>query len=112
MKFASFTQNYLQTREIKQSELDDVVQFARGAAIVARDELSVLRFAFTEELSRGELDNLDAAIDSLEAIIDFHPWWIWRGDGDSMFADHRAKLSRYYSEVFRRIEDLAASLRT
>lgn len=97
--------------EIKWTELDDIVKFSRGAAIVARDELVVLRSAFTEELSKGGLDNLDAAIDSLDAIINFHPWWTWRGDGDSMFADHRAKLSRYYSEVFRRIEDLASSLK-
>jgi hypothetical protein len=98
-------------KQVGWSELDDVVMFAQGAAIVARDELVVLRNTFPEELSRGGLANLDAAIDSLNAIINFHPWWVSRGDGDSMFADHRAKLSRYYSEAVNRLGDLAASLR-
>ena len=98
--------------EVKWSEIDDIVKFARGAAIVARDQLAVLRSSFTDEISRGGLDNLDVAISALDGAITFHPWWVEKGSGDSMIADHRAKISRYYSEAIRRIEDMAESLKT
>lgn len=100
-----------QSDNLSWTELDDVIMFSRGAAIVARDELVVLRSTFGEDLSRGGLNNLDEAIGALGAVIDFHPWLITRGSGDSMLADHRSKLSRYYSQAFRRIEDLVSSLR-
>jgi len=100
------------SESVKWSEVDDIVKYARGVALVARDQLSVLRFKFTEEISRGGIDNLDIAISSLEGAIAFHPEWTEKGEGDSLIADHRAKLSRYYSEAIRRIEDLAESLKT
>ncbi len=93
-------------------KLDDVVMFAVGSARVARDILVAMRYFFHDELDRGGIENMDAAIDSLNAASEFHPWWVARGDRDSMWADHRAKLSRYYTEAFRRIENLADSLRT
>ncbi len=93
-------------------ELDDVVYYAQGAAIVARDMLVALRSTDPGgELAHGGMNNLDAAIDSLDAVVHFNPYWVMRGDGDSLFADHRSKVSRYYSEAFRRIEDLVESVK-
>ena len=92
-------------------ELDNKVYFAQGAAIVARDILVVMRNRFESELEKGGLENLDAAIDSLNAAAQFNPWLVARGDGDSMWADHRSKMARYFSEAFRRIEEVSGSLR-
>lgn len=93
------------------SELDDRVFFAQGAAIVARDVLTVLRHAFNEKITEsGAIKNMDKAIDSLEGAINFHPWWITRGDRDAMWGDHRSKMSRYYNEARERINDVAEAI--
>jgi hypothetical protein len=97
--------------KVKWSDLDDVVYYAQGAAIVARDMLVTLRSTYHDELMKGGMDNMNAAIDSLNAVVTFNPYWVMRGDGDSLFADHRSKISRYYSEAFRRIEDLVQSVK-
>lgn len=97
-------------------ELDDRVYYAQGAAIVARDMLVAMRYMYKEELSRGGgLDNLDAAIDALNAAAQYNPPWISRGDSrfwwSTKFADDRAKMQSYFTEAFRRIENLKESLR-
>jgi len=97
--------------DVENGELDDHVYYAQGAAIVARDSLSVLFKAFSKEMDKGADENMRAAIDSLNAAAVFNPWWVARGDGPSMWADHRSKMSRYYSEAIRRIEDVAQSMR-
>ncbi len=98
-------------RHVPSLELDDQVYYAQGAAIVARDALTVLFNAFKKEMDKGADENMTVAIDSLNAAIVFNPWWVERGDGASMWADHRSKMSRYYSEAIRRIEDVAQSMR-
>ena len=98
-------------REVGSFELDDQVYYAQGAAIVARDALTVLFNAFKKEMDKGADENVKVAIDSLNAAVVFNPWWVERGDGASMWADHRSKMSRYYSEAIRRIEDVAQSMR-
>ena len=96
--------------KIGRFELDDAIKYARGAAIPARDVLVVLRYAFADMLERGGLDNLDSAIDSLEAIINFHPWITTRGEGSLPIPDYRSKLSRYFSQVDNRLKDIIKSM--
>jgi hypothetical protein len=96
--------------EVEWSELDDRVYYAQGAAIVARDIAVALKHSFPTELSRGGLENLDAAIEALDDAARFNPWWVTRGEASSQFADHRAKMQRYFTEAFRRLEDLRRSI--
>lgn len=92
-------------------ELDDRVFFAQGAAIVARDALVAIRYAFEGKITEvGAIENLDQAITSLEGAIDYHPWWVMQGDGDAMFADHRAKMSRYITDARKRVADVAQAV--
>jgi hypothetical protein len=106
-----FGQLTTRNKNVKWFQLDNKVYFAQGAAIVARDILAVMRSSFQAELEKGGLENLDAAIDSLNAAAQFNPWLVARGDGDSMWADHRSKMARYFSEAFRRIEEVSGSLK-
>ena len=94
------------------SYLDDTVYYAQGAALVARDILVTLKSSFPTELERGGMRHLDVAIESLNAAGVFNPYMITRGDGDSMFADHRSKMQRYYTDAFRRLTELRDSLKT
>jgi len=97
--------------EVSWSDLDDRVFFAQGAAIVARDALYAIRAAFSDKITAaGALENMHLAIAALEGSIHFHPWVIARGDGDSMWADHRAKMSRYFTDARRRIGDVADAI--
>lgn len=95
------------------SKLDDEVYYAQGAVIVARDMLAAISVAYADEFKRGQLDlQLEEAIDSLSAAAHFNPWFILRGNGDSIFGDHRSKEARYISEALRRIEDLYEALQS
>ena len=94
------------------SHLDDAVYYAQGAALVARDILVTLKSSFPAELERGGMQLLEVAIDSLNAAGSFNPYMVTRGDGDSMFADHRSKMQRYYTDAFRRLTELRESLKT
>jgi hypothetical protein len=92
-------------------ELDDRVFYAQGAAIVARDMLVAIKSAFADKIiAAGAMGNMEQGIASCEGAVDFHPWLISRGDGDSMLPDHRAKMSRYYTDCRRRIVDVADAI--
>lgn len=94
------------------SQLDDRVFFAKGAAIVARDALVAIRYAFEDKIrAAGAIDNMDQAISSLEGAVKFHPLWILRGDADSMAPDHRAKISRYFTDARNRIRDVRDAIK-
>jgi hypothetical protein len=89
------------------NEIDDHIFFAQGAAIVARDALVVMKSAYQAEIvKRGALEQIDEAIGALNKVLTFHPWVVLPGEEDSMFADHRAKLARYYSEARKRINNV------
>lgn len=94
------------------NELDDSVYYAQGAALVARNILVVLKSSFPRELERGGIGHLDVAIEALDTAGSFNPLWITRGDGESMFADHRSKMQRYYTDALRRLTELQSSLKT
>lgn len=99
------------TFEVSWFEIDDRVFFAQGAAIVARDVLVAIKYAFEKKITdTGAMDNLDRAIASLEGVLKFHPWWIIAGDADSLWADHRSKLARYYTDAIERTIDVAEAV--
>ncbi len=103
-------------REVTYFEIDDDVYYAQGAAIVARDIAVAMRWMYADELSRGGLNNLDAAIDALNAAAKYNPAWISQGDSEKWWsqklADDRAKMQNYFTIAFRRIEDLKESLKS
>ncbi len=97
--------------EVKWTEIDDAVFYAQGAAIVARDTLAALSVAYDGEFNRGQVrDQLAEAINTLNDVAQFNPYWNLRGDRDSIVADHRAKMSRYYNDVLGRLEDIANAI--
>ena len=92
-------------------QLDNEVYRAQGAAIVARDVLAAITVGWYDELvERQVIENLEQAIDSLDAATHFNPLFIMRGDGDSMIADHRSKMARYISEAQNRINEAVLAL--
>lgn len=96
---------------VRWSELDDAVYYAQGSAIVIRDMLAALSVAYADDFRRGQLDRQVAeAIDSLNAAVQFNPWFILRGDGDAMLGDHRSKEARYITEAMGRLIDIAEAL--
>lgn len=93
------------------TEIDDAVFYSQGAAIVARDMLAALSVAYDTEFQRGQVgEQIEEAISSLNAVAKFNPYWNLRGEGDSVWADHRAKLARYYNDVIGRLEDIANAI--
>ncbi len=96
---------------VRWSEIDDAVFYSQGAAIVARDMLAALSVAYDGEFNRGQVrEQVAEAISSLNAVAQFNPYWNLRGDGDSVWGDHRAKLARYYNDVIGRLEDIANAI--
>lgn len=98
--------------DVSWTDLDDRVFFAQGCAVVARDALVVMRYAFEQKIiDAGAMENMNRAIQNLESATQFQPWWVMRGEWDSMFADHRAKMARYYNDARKRIVDVAEAIK-
>lgn len=91
-------------------ELDDRVYYASCAAAVARDVFVTLRSGFSAELEKGSGENADRAVEALDAAAKFNPWWVARGDGASMMADHRSKMSRLLTEAVNMVEVVRNSI--
>lgn len=92
---------------ISWNKSDDEIFFAKGAAIVARDILVVMRQGYEKDIrARGALDNLDQAIVALEKVLAFQPSIVWAIGDDSQFPDHRANLSQYLQDIRSRMDNL------
>ena len=96
---------------IPYNELDDRVYYAACASIVARDVFSALWVGFREEMEKGAEENAEKAIYSLSRAARFNPWWVARGDGDAMVADHRSKVARYMTDAVEMIKVVRNSIK-
>ena len=95
------------------SELDDKVYYAQGATLVLRDVVAVLKELYPEKITnvdKGGAENLQKAMDAMDKICVFDPLLVLRGQGDSMFADHRGKVARYMFTVRERLFDVAETI--
>ncbi|MFC1638400.1 DUF2333 family protein [Patescibacteria group bacterium] len=97
--------------EIPYWDLDNRIYFAQGVAIVIRDVLSATLYSYYNYFEKGSEANILGAIDSLEAAAKFNPYWVGRGRGDSVWADHRAKMSVYFTNAIRGIEETQKSIK-
>ncbi len=92
------------------SEWDDHVYYAQGAMLVVRDFLHALVTLYPWIVQKGGEVNLNEAFSAMDKICSFDPIIIWEGSHDSMLADHRGKIARYYVTVITRINDVAQSI--
>jgi hypothetical protein len=92
------------------SEWDDNVYYAQGAMLVVRDFMRALVALYPWIVQKGGAENLQEAFTAMNRICSFDPIVIWEGSHDSMLADHRGKIARYYVTVITRMNDVAQSI--
>ncbi|MFC1609097.1 DUF2333 family protein [Patescibacteria group bacterium] len=92
-------------------ELDNKIYYAQGVAIVVRDLLSAILYSYYGYFEKGAEANILSAIDSLNAAVEYNPYLVTRGRGKSVFADNRAKMSVYFTNAFRGIEEAQKSIK-
>lgn len=98
--------------EVSFWELDDRIKYAQGVVLVVRDYLTMLVHLYPEIVEKGGEQNVAVAFKDMDRICTFDPLIVLRGDHDSLLADHRGKMARYFISMMRRLEDLANSLRS
>lgn len=96
---------------VNYSDLDDRVYYAQGVTLVIRDFMKALVAAYPDIAEKGGTENLQAAFFAMDKICTFYPLFVWRGQHDSMFADHRSKVARYTTTWTKRVNDIAQSVR-
>jgi len=97
--------------EVSFWELDDRIKYAQGVVLVVRDYLTMLVHLYPEIVEKGGEKNVAVAFKDMDRICTFDPLIVLRGDHDSLLADHRGKMARYFISMMRRLEDLSNSLR-
>ena len=98
-------------QEVSFWELDDQVYYTQGTILVLRDFLTSLAKIHPEIVEKGGKENLQIAFRNMDKICTFDPWVVLGGAHDSMFPDHRGKVSRYLIDLRERINDVAQSMR-
>lgn len=96
--------------EVNYSELDDRIFYTQGVILVLRDFLKTMNHLYPKIEERGGKENLRNAFKMMDKICTFNPVIVLRGDHDSLFADHRSKMTRYLLNVRERLHDVAQSL--
>jgi nitrate reductase NapE component len=96
--------------KVNYSELDDRVYYTQGVVLVLRDFLITINHLYPEIKNRGGKENIRVALKVMDKICTFNPVIVLRGDHESLFADHRSKMTRYLLNVRERLHDVAQSL--
>ncbi len=96
--------------EVGYTELDDRVFYTQGVILVLRDFLATINHLYPVIKNRGGKENIRVALKMMDKICNFNPVIVLRGDHDSLFADHRSKMTRYLLNVRERLRDVAQSL--
>ncbi len=91
-------------------EIDDHIYYAQGVILVVRDVIRSIVTLYPEILEKGGKENIDAALKDMDSICSFNPLVVMRGKHDSMFPDHRSKISRYLFRLTERLKDVAESI--
>ena len=92
-------------------DLDDRVYYAQGVVLVLRDFLHTLVALYPEIMEKGGKENIEIAFREMDQFCTFDPIVVTRGEHDSFLADHRSKTSRYLTNIMKRINDVAQSIR-
>ncbi len=92
-------------------ELDDRIKYAQGVVLVVRDYVTMLVDLYPEIIEKGGEQSVEVAFKDMDKICTFDPVIVLRGDHDSLLADHRGKVARYFISMMNRLEDVATSLR-
>jgi len=96
--------------EVSFSDEDDRVYYAQGAMLVVRDFLYALVKCYPSIGQKGGEENLKEAFRAMDKICSFDPPFVVEGSHDSMLADHRGKMARYYVTVLTRLNDVTQSV--
>ena len=91
-------------------ELDNRVYYAQGVVLVLRDFITVLVHLYPQIKSKGAAKDINIAMRTMDKICSFDPLIVLRGAHDSIFADHRGKMARYFITLKERLNDIANSL--
>lgn len=89
---------------------DDDIYYAQGVMLVVRDVVIALVQLYPEILNKGGRENIQEAIYYMDKICTFNPPIVCNGDNESIFADHRALIFKYYKMVEARLDDVANSI--
>ncbi len=90
--------------------LDDRVYYSQGVILVLRDFITVLVHLYPQIKSKGATKDLNIVMRTMDKICSFDPLIVLRGAHDSIFADHRGKMARYFITLKERLIDIANSL--
>lgn len=96
---------YLSTGEITRR-----IYEAIGTTLVVRDVVNRLVDLYPSKLQGAE-NNIAEAKKSMDLICSFDPIWVLNGSHDSVLSDHLSKLSRYYTELLARMDEIAKNIR-
>ncbi|NMC49657.1 MAG: DUF2333 family protein [Desulfovibrio sp.] len=96
--------------DVSFSDEDDRIYYAQGAMLVVRDFLYALVKCYPSIGQKGGEENLKEAFRAMDKICSFDPPFVVEGSHDSMLADHRGKMARYYITVISRLNDVTQSV--
>ena len=98
------------TEQIGFINADDDIYYAQGVMLVIRDFVTTLYETYPEAFKKGSEKNYEEALFYMNKIATFNPHIVFTGADESIFADHRAKMYKYYMLVDARLNDVAESI--
>lgn len=108
-----FALGTLNNEKISHFDSDNNIYFAKGVAAVVEDVLRGLISEDKEVVVRGGAENVQAALDRLDYIRNFNPWYVVAGGntrGDAMLPNHVAGIARHIDVASNRISDIMLSM--
>lgn len=91
-------------------DVDDHIYYAQGVVLVVRDVVYTLTKLYPEILDKGGKENLESAMRDMNLIATFNPFVVLGARHDSMFPDHRTKMTKYLFTLVERLRDVAESI--
>lgn len=93
-------------------QVDDKIYYVQGVILVLRDFVNALaKIDENSILDKGAIENLLIALDNMDEVCKFDPFIVVKGEGDSMWADHMSKVSKYIAVIDKRLSDVMMSIK-
>lgn len=108
-----YTLGNLNKDKISHFKADDDIYFAKGVASVVEDVLCGIIAVDSSVVERGGKENVEVALQRLDYIRNFNPWYVVAGGndiGDAMLPNHIAALARHIDVASNRITDIRDSM--
>ena len=108
-----YTLGKLNKDKISHFKADDDIYFAKGVASVVEDVLCGIIAVDSSVVERGGKENVEVALQRLDYIRNFNPWYVVAGGndiGDAMLPNHIAALARHIDVASNRITDIRNSM--